>query len=191
MSDPEESDPIKKIEENIAEFSSILQKFGLDLITKMGQSALRLNMLTDKIDELHKATIDIKSLSPQLHNIIESQKTLKDDMDLIKSLIQKVNISSPSNGAETIPRNEAVTKVKSSVENQFTHLISCIDDIDDAQKVKSMMSTLKEDLFEKTGGHRILYEMAQYISKLEDIVTLNPLLKNEIKEKLGFWINKL
>jgi len=188
MSDP---DPLKKIEESIAEFSSILQKFGLDLITKMGQSTLRLNMLTDKINELHKSTIDIKSLSPQLHNIIESQKSLENDMDLIKSLIQKANISAPSNGTETIPRNESVTQVKSSVGRQFTDLINSIDSMTDAQQVKMLMTTLKEDLFEKTGGHRILYEMAQYITKLEDLVTLNPLLKNEIKEKLGFWINKL
>ena len=188
MSDP---DPLKKVQENIAEFSSILQKFGLDLITKMGQSTLRLNMLTDKIDELHKATIDIKSLSPQLHNIIESQKSLENDMDLIKSLIQKANISAPSKDTETIPRNETMTKVKSSVEQQFTDLINSIDSIDDAQQVRSLLSTLKEDLFNKTGGHRILYEMAQYISKLDNLISLNPLLKNEIKEKLGFWINKL
>ncbi|MBY9019044.1 MAG: hypothetical protein KGD66_09470 [Candidatus Lokiarchaeota archaeon] len=64
----------KELNDKIALFSSILEKFGLDLITKLGQTNMKLNKLTDKVNELHDATIDVKSMSPQFYNIIQGQK---------------------------------------------------------------------------------------------------------------------
>ncbi len=37
-------------EEKLEKFASILEKFGLDIITKIGQTNFKLNTLTDKID---------------------------------------------------------------------------------------------------------------------------------------------
>ena len=83
----------KEFDEKMGAFSSILEKFGLDIITKMGQTNLKITQLTDKINELDKATIDIKSLIPQLSNVIENQKILEMDLDLIKSLITNMTVS--------------------------------------------------------------------------------------------------
>jgi len=71
-------------------FSTILEKFGLDIITKMGQTNLKITQLTDKINGLDKATIDIKGLIPQLSNVIENQKVLENELDLIKSLLKNM-----------------------------------------------------------------------------------------------------
>ena len=65
---------VKEVDEKIQNFSSILQKFGLDLITKLGKTESRLNMLSDKIDILSKATIEVKALSPQLSKIVDYSK---------------------------------------------------------------------------------------------------------------------
>ena len=76
---------IKDLNEKVLQFSTILEKFGLDFITKLGQTTLSLKVLTDKIEGVNKATIDIKALSPQLNKIIENQDYLDSELDLIKS----------------------------------------------------------------------------------------------------------
>ena len=53
----------KEADEKIEKFASILEKFGLDIITKMGQTNFKINTLTDKVDKLSKATIDVKAFS--------------------------------------------------------------------------------------------------------------------------------
>ena len=78
---------IKTLEDKINMFSSILEKFGLDLITKIGQQTNKIRILTDKIEELNKATIQIKGLIPQLKNVIENQKYIESELDLIKTLV--------------------------------------------------------------------------------------------------------
>jgi len=83
---------IKELDKKMNSFSSILEKFGLDIITKMGQTNQKITHLTDNVEELDKAIIDIKGLMPQLSNIIQNQKHLEDELSLIKSLI--VNIKS-------------------------------------------------------------------------------------------------
>ncbi|MFX1490032.1 MAG: hypothetical protein ACFFBI_12835, partial [Promethearchaeota archaeon] len=69
--------------EALDKFTSILEKFGLDIITKMGQTNLSIKMLTDKVNKLSEATIDVKALLPQLTNVIENQKILENELDLI------------------------------------------------------------------------------------------------------------
>jgi len=111
------SKSFKEFNEKMGAFSSILEKFGLDIITKMGQTNLKITKLTDKINELDKATIDIKSLIPQLSNVIENQKTLENDLDLIKSLITNITVS-VSKKKDIIERNESATDKKESIITQ-------------------------------------------------------------------------
>ncbi|MFW9930044.1 MAG: hypothetical protein ACFFD1_11685, partial [Candidatus Thorarchaeota archaeon] len=194
---------IKKIDEKIGQFSSILEKFGLDIITKMGQTNLKINMLTDKIGDLHKATIDIKSLNPQLKSVIDNQNKIQDGLDLIKSLI--ANLKSVSSTHETIgqaiERDESVTDKKEAIIKVFNDLKDDLDTIDDPIIIKEVLSQVKEDIFEFTGGHRILYEISQSINRLENASSLteefeqekpnSPLISDYLKEKITFWINKL
>ena len=103
MSDKEKLNPedilkkIKNLDEKINSFSEILQKFGLDIITQFGKSTHNLKILIDKINDLDKSTIEIKGLTPQLSKIIDNQDILESELDLIKSLIQRSNISTPNN----------------------------------------------------------------------------------------------
>ena len=106
------SNSLKELEKNMNSFSSILEKFGLDIITKMGQTNMKITQLTDMVEELSKSTIDIKGLIPQLSKVIENQKLVEDELNLIKSLI--TNLSSlPSKKKEvenTIKRDESATR---------------------------------------------------------------------------------
>jgi len=181
------------LDEKIDKFASILEKFGLDIITKMGQTNLKINMLTDKINELSKATIDIKSLAPQLNNIIENQKILEEELDLIRSLIQRSDITFHSREAksEEIERDTSATDKKQAIIDQFNTLVNYIKDNDDPEPVVESLENIKEDIFVFTGGHRILYEIGQFASKLNGMETLPDDMKESLKEKITFWINKI
>ena len=184
---------IEETNENLSSFSSILQKFGLDLITKMGQTNLKLNMLTDKIDELSKATIDVKALIPQLNNVIENQKILEAELDLIRSLMQKSSVSFQPKEieSEVVERDIAATDKKESIISQLINLKDEIDNINDPKIVIKTLKKIKEDIFVFTGGHRILYDISQIINNLNDNDIILKDLKEIIKEKIVFWKNKL
>ncbi|MFX1388278.1 MAG: hypothetical protein ACFE9M_13760 [Promethearchaeota archaeon] len=181
------------LDERLDKFASILEKFGLDIITKMGQTNLKINMLTDKIDELSKATIVIKSLVPQLNNVIENQKILEEELDLIRSLIQRSEIPlySKELKSEEIERNTSATDKKQAIIDQFNALENYIRENDDPQHVVESLENIKEDIFVFTGGHRILYEIGQFASKINGLETIPDNIKENLKEKINFWTNKL
>jgi hypothetical protein len=177
----------------IDKFASILEKFGLDIITKLGQTNLKINMLTDKIDELSKATLDIKALAPQLNNVIENQKILEEELDLIRSLIQRSDISfhSKDDKGEEIERDTSATDKKQAIIDQFNTLEKFIQDNDDPETVVESLENIKEEIFVFTGGHRILYEIGQFASKINGLETIPDDMKESLKEKINFWINKI
>ena len=187
------AEKVKNIDDKIDSFTSILQKFGLDLITKLGKTESRLNMLSDKIDELSKATIDVKSLSPQLSKIVDNQRVIESELDLLKSLLQYSNnsLSSSKTPLESIERDESITKNRLSIEEELNLLKNEIENINSIEIVINNLNSIKETIFEITGGHRILYEISQAISALNNENALSNEIKAELKEKIGFWINKL
>jgi len=184
---------IKEADEKIGKFASILEKFGLDIITKMGQTNSKINVLTDKIDGLSKATLDIKSLTPQMINVIENQKILEEELDLIRSLIQRSEISIHTREAnsEEVERDLSASNKKQAIIDQFNTLKNSIEENDDPKPVVETLKDIKEDIFVFTGGHRILYEIGQFASKINGLETLSNDIKENLKEKITFWINKL
>ncbi len=182
-----------KIDDKLKSFSSILQKFGLDLITKLGKNESKLTMLTDKIENLSKATLDIKSLSPILNTIVDRQKNIEWELDLLKSLLQK-SLRDDKTGRldnSVIKRNESITNNFSLIKQQLESFKNDIGKIEQTEKAREILTKIKEDIFEATGGHRILYEISQVIKLLEGKTPLDDELRSILSEKIGFWINKL
>lgn len=183
---------IKNLNEKMNEFSSIIQKFGLDIITKMGQTNSKIKMLTDKVDKLDKTTLDIKALLPKLTNIIDNQNILESEIELLKSLIQRSSNSASKNELEReIERDESITFNKQEIISQFKALVKILNDTDEIQKIKNKLQKIKEDIFEFTGGHKILYEISQALNKMNNTKSISETLRNELKEKIEFWIVKL
>ena len=193
------SNSIKEFDKKMNAFSSILEKFGFDVITKMGQTNLKITQLTDKVNELNKATIDIKGMMPQLSNVIENQKFLENELNLIQSLIKNMIIT-PSKKQE-IERDESATDKKNLILTQLNELKANLVDINDPQAVKPILEKIKEEIFEFTGGHRMLYEISQILKQLSSAKSLADLIEEDdqvpkslekyLGEKITFWINKL
>jgi len=76
-----------------------------------------------------------------------------------------------------------------------------LEDLNDPLTIKTILEEVKEDIFEFTGGHRILHEISQVINRLKSVNSLDDLmdeqdttsktLKNHLTEKITFWNNKL
>lgn len=173
--------------------TEILQKFGMDFITKIGQQNMKINMLTDKIEDLHKAVIDVKGLSPQLSKVIERQKNLENEVDLLKSLIQNVkfNSANPERNNSSVERDETITENHQHISDLFDDLDSKLETTEDVLEVKEDLLEIKNQIFEKFGGHRVLYEISKEIKRLKKGSPLSKELKKDLKEKLTFWKNKI
>ncbi|MFW9952006.1 MAG: hypothetical protein ACFFKA_17950 [Candidatus Thorarchaeota archaeon] len=190
---------IKDLDEKMDKFSSILEKFGLDIITKMGQTNLKITQLIDKINDLHEATLEIKSLSPKFSSLIENQNDLEKEIDLLKSLITNLKFLSQKNESleNATERNETATTVKDSIISQLSTLKEKVN----PNEIISILETVKKEIFEFTGGHRICNEISQIINRLNTIKALTDLydknnpkigtMEDFLNERITFWINKL
>ncbi|MHA2339792.1 MAG: hypothetical protein ACXACX_20985 [Candidatus Hodarchaeales archaeon] len=132
-------------------------------------------------------------LKPQLTNVIENQKILEEELDLIRTLIQRseISIHSKETEHETVERDTTATDKKQAIIEKFNTLEKLLEDDDDPQPVIERLENIKEEIFVFTGGHRILYEIGQFNKKLNALQTLPEDLKEDLKEKITFWINKL
>lgn len=182
---------LKKLEVKADELLSLMGKFGFDFITKIGQTTLKLSTLGDKIDELNKTTIDIKGLLPHLNRIIENQDSLQQEIDLLRTLLQRLSASVPLDALEEgIERNAEMSKQKMTIKDQFQDLTERLGDYKNIQDLKMALDKIQKDLFEATGGHKILYEISQYVKKLTHL-SISESLLIDLKEKIQFWMNKL
>jgi hypothetical protein len=124
-------------------------------------------------------------------------------LDLIKSLVINIgqNSSKKKEGENSIVRDETATSKKELILNQLNDLKENLEDLDDPLAVIPILERIKEDIFEFTGGHRILYEISQVLNRLNSANSLDDLideqdttsktLKNHLIEKITFWNNKL
>ncbi|MFX1337542.1 MAG: hypothetical protein ACFFDK_02930, partial [Promethearchaeota archaeon] len=129
---------------------------------------------------------------PKLTNIIDNQNILESEIDLIKSLIQRTSTSMPQNELEReIERDESITMNKQEVTDQFKELLKILNDTEENQKIKKELQKIKENIFEFTGGHKILYEISQVLNKMNNDQSISESLRKELKEKIEFWIVKL
>ncbi|MFX1593925.1 MAG: hypothetical protein ACFFCL_14635, partial [Promethearchaeota archaeon] len=93
--------------------------------------------------------------------------------------------------SEEIERNTSATDKKQAIIDQFNALENYIRENDDPQHVVESLENIKEDIFVFTGGHRILYEIGQFASKINGLETIPDNIKENLKEKINFWTNKL
>jgi hypothetical protein len=179
---------LKDIDESMGQFASILEKFGMDLITKIGKINTTIKMLIDKVDKLDKATLDVKGLKPKLNNIIENQNSLDSELELLKSLMQKSTTRASINNISP-GKSEQECGPKSIIQ-QFNELKSNLD-TQDAFSIRNDLEKIKENIFEESGGNKILYDISQVIKELKTTSTLSDDYRTQIKQKIKAWKDKV
>jgi len=179
------------VSERIKEFSSILEKFGMDLITKLGKTNFNIKVLTDKVEDLNKATIDIKALIPKLNKIIEKQDSLETEIDLLKSLVVKKGKSKVNESEESVERDKSATDKKKLIINNLSELRETILEQKDPELLINQLREIKDQIFEYTGGHKILYEISQLIKTIQNKEEISKEMKEDLKNKTTYWTNKL
>ncbi|MBY9005542.1 MAG: hypothetical protein KGD63_02185 [Candidatus Lokiarchaeota archaeon] len=181
---------IVDLKKKIKEFSLILEKFGMDIITKLGNMSFNIKVLTNKIKELSDATIDIKALNPQLKKIVNNQNNLDEEIELLKSLIMKKAKSSKVD-ENLIKRDVEATDKKTLISNKIDNLKNKINTVKDPDIIINDLNELKDQIFEYTGGHKILYEISKLIKNIEKEREITSEIQNTIAEKSIFWKNKI
>ncbi len=187
MTNNNSSDKINTLEDKIGSFSEILQNFGLNLIQNIGKITHSIHILTDKIDDLFKTTLDIKGLIPQLNKIIEKQDIIESEIDLLKSVISQGIIAKKSTEIE---RDETTTLKSNNAKEIFNNLKKALRSTKDLEKIKALLEETKESIFEITGGHRTLYEISKTITELKNFKEFNESLEKMLLDKIDFWIIK-
>ncbi len=193
---------LKQLNEKVTKLYGILEKFGLDVITKMGHTNLLVNKLTDKVEKLYNTIIDIKSLSPQLNNIIEGQREIEDEIGLLKILLSNLKFSRTElNDKAIVTEQENSSDKKNQILNQFKNIKEAIISDTSPSIIKEKLKNLKEVIFEFTGGHKTLYEISKIINRLNTAESLSENfdlndpksieLSNYILKNMDQWLNAL
>ena len=132
---------IKELDEKMTAFSSILERFGLDVITKMGQTNLKITQLTGDVEKLNKVITKILGLEHNLDKVIKKQDRVEDELNTIKSLIMNLT-SLPSKKLDvenTIERDESATDKKDLIITQLNELKVNLENINDPKDVKPIL----------------------------------------------------
>ncbi len=181
---------IKNIDGNVSNLGSILEKFGLDLITKLGKNTSKLNILTEKVEDLYKTILDIKAFLPKMNKIIENQDKIKTEVELLKSLIQRTRMNK-NVIKEDIALSDHKKNVEQLIRDKLNEVLTKLDIINSVKDLRENLENVKTEIFEITGGHKLLYEILKVIKDLKDESQPLEKLKDNIKTKVEFWLNKI
>ncbi len=174
----------------VKQLTEVMEKFGMDFITKLGKLSFQIKKLTDKVNDLSKATLDIKALTPKLNNVIENQKDLRKDMQMLKSLIYK---NKKGVSQQTTPTTENISKVnkKNLILSDLSTLKNTIRSQEDFSALIETLSSLKEKIFEFTGGSRILYDLSQIIKELKREQKITSDIREQLVQNTDEWKKKI
>jgi cell division protein FtsB len=183
---------LQNFTEKIEKLTSVLERFGMDIITKLGNMSFNINKLADTVKELDKATLDIKSLAPKLNNIIENQNSLEREIHLLRSLTYR-SINEQSAVDITTKDNDKIENQnkKELILDRINTLGQKLNNITDYKILIKDLNDLQEEIFEYTGGNKILYEISQIVKKIKNEGKVTSPIKDIITAKLTFWSNRI
>ncbi|MHA1731865.1 MAG: hypothetical protein ACTSU5_07970 [Promethearchaeota archaeon] len=187
-----------EISEKLNAILKILQDFGLNVIQHLGEVKKALTVLTDKIDGLSKATIDLKSLGNRLGEVIRSNDRIAGDLALVKKLVKNqagnsMNIAhdkvetSAGNGS---PPPDAGGGTGGGNDPLFVKTRSLVKVSKNLREIRNGLTTLQEQLFEERGPSALLSEIRKFANFLKVQEELTEDIRIQVLKKLDDWENR-
>lgn len=183
-----EDPTIRELNEKMDTVVKVVQDFGLTFIQNIGSLKHEMQVLTDQVDNLNKIMLDMKGLGVKIDEINKRNKRYQEDIKHIKSLISSIKMGSKSATQIEISPKADENKTARDYLADFSDSIS---EIRTSKELVDTLEDLKETLFKITGGHRILFEINKEINAFKKIEELNDDKRDELGEKVQFWINKI
>ncbi len=180
MTDPETTEKLNAI-------MKILQDFGLNVIQHLGQTKKAITVLTDKVDSLASATIELKSLGNRLSEVIRANDRISEDLATIKKLVQQQAVSPNIQKSSNVGRLAEGSRVEDPI---FSRVVSIVQSAQTLVDIQDALSHLQETLYEERGPSALLSEIRKVISKLKFEEGLTDALRQKILEKLNSWENR-
>jgi hypothetical protein len=172
-------------EKKIDTILEAIQNFGLNFIQKIGELKHNIGVLTDQMEKMNKALISVKGLEPKISEISSMKKEILGELHYLQSQIKTSSY-----------KNSDIIKMKSEDESlEYINLLKKFKaKININSKISELTSDLEEikkNIYEITGGHRVLFDMGETIKAFNEKINLSESDLNHLEEKITFWINKL
>lgn len=182
--------PETEVTEKLNAILKILQDFGLNVINHLGQVKKAVSVLTDKVDSLAEATIQVKGLGTRLGEVIRSNDKITEDLNYLKKMArnQAGTQNNHDNGGTPAPRTPLPS---SDTQAAFEHAEKILHGSEDRDEYQQTLQQLQEDLYEINGPSPILPEIRKTINRCKQADAITGAVKSEILAKLEAWKGRL
>ena len=171
---------LQSVEKKVEKFTDILEKFGLNLIQTLGKTNHQLGILTEKIEKMEKDLVDVKGFGPKFQEIsklrMEFSAENKNVRAQLTNLVNKLEFGHPpqdfrqstEQGSQSQSNSKPKPKPKSPLE-VLEAFKTQVKEADSKADLHQYISSVREQLYLLTGGHKILMELRTFEHKLQSI----------------------
>ena len=173
---------LQSVEKKVEKFTDILEKFGLNLIQTLGKTNHQLGILTEKIEKMEKDLVDVKGFGPKFQEIsmlrMEFQAENKNVRAQLTNMANKLEFGHPpqdfrqsteqGSQSQSQSQSRSNSKPKSPLE-VLEAFKTQVKETDSKADLHQYISSVREQLYLLTGGHKILMELRTFEHKLQSI----------------------
>jgi len=178
---------LASVEKKVEKFTEILEKFGLNLIQTLGKTNHQLGVLTEKIGKLEKDLVVVKGFGPKFQEIsklrMEFMVENKNIQAQLANLGNKLEFELPQKASKE--SDEKVAKSPLELLERFRKEVKTAST---KSELSQAISSVREQLYILTGGHKILLELRTFEHKLQSLDDVTETdFQNNLTKKITEW----
>ena len=178
---------LKSVDAKVEKFTEILEKFGLNLIQTLGKTNHQLGVLTEKIEKMEKDLVVVKGFGPKFQEIsklrMEFMVENKNIQAQLANLGNKLEFELPQKASR-----ESGEKVAKSPLELLELFRKEVKTASTKSELSQAISSVREQLYILTGGHKILLELRTFEHKLQSLDNVTETdFQNNLTKKITEW----
>ena len=178
---------LASVEKKVEKFTEILEKFGLNLIQTLGKTNHQLGVLTEKIERMEKDLVVVKGFGPKFQEIsklrMEFMVENKNIQAQLANLGNKLEFELPQKASKE--SDEKVAKSPLELLERFRKEVKTAST---KSELSQAISSVREQLYILTGGHKILLELRTFEHKLQSLDDVTETdFQNNLTKKITEW----